>query len=464
MATWAATDGSEAGREAFAKWSAKSPKNDPETTEARWQHYRTSPPDRIGFGTLVYLARQHSPGWTYESAKDYTAEFAVEPVDPVDLWAKFDPPTLPRGVLPEVIEEFAFDRGMTMGCDMSGIAVGALAVCAAAIPDDIKLQPKKHDTEWQEAARLWVALVGDPSTMKTPMISRGHQAAAPHRQRNGARQSGRHGRVAPAAERGTEENAQAKAAPCHDDGHHDRGGTGNPEGQSERRASGSGRTVRLVRFDGQVLGRTGRPEGPGILAAGIQRWLIHRQPRHARERVHPTTSRCRSWAASSPIRSASLPTAAKTTGFCNGSFRSCCARPWVVGTEAPGQAVFDYSDLISDLRELKPPTTGILRTATPLTFDDGALAIREELEKKHLDLEQLREPSTGSSPRISASTTASLPGSAWSGIASSTSRRRRAAACRHGGHRTARCRLPARLPAAARPGVLCGRAGTGERP
>ena len=59
---------------------------------------------------------------------------------------------------------------MAMGCDMSGIAVGALAVCAAAIPDDIKLQPKKHDTEWQEAARLWVALVGDPSTMKTPMI------------------------------------------------------------------------------------------------------------------------------------------------------------------------------------------------------------------------------------------------------------------------------------------------------
>ena len=50
----------------------------------------------------------------------------------------------------------------------------------------------------------------------------------------------------------------------------------------------------------------------------------------------------------------------------------------------------DYSDLISDLRELRPPTTGILRTATPLTFDDGALAIREELEKKHLELEQSR--------------------------------------------------------------------------
>ena len=45
MAAWAATDGSEVGREAFAKWSAKSSKNDPAATEARWQHYRTSPPE-----------------------------------------------------------------------------------------------------------------------------------------------------------------------------------------------------------------------------------------------------------------------------------------------------------------------------------------------------------------------------------------------------------------------------------
>ena len=70
MATWAATGGSEIGREAFAEWSAKSSKNDPAATEARWQHYRTSPPTKIGFGTLVYLARKHSPGWTYGTAAE----------------------------------------------------------------------------------------------------------------------------------------------------------------------------------------------------------------------------------------------------------------------------------------------------------------------------------------------------------------------------------------------------------
>ena len=78
MATWAATDGSEIGREAFAKWSAKASKNDPIATESRWQHYKTSPPTRIGFGTLVYLARQHSPGWSYGGAEAKSGETSAE--------------------------------------------------------------------------------------------------------------------------------------------------------------------------------------------------------------------------------------------------------------------------------------------------------------------------------------------------------------------------------------------------
>jgi hypothetical protein len=61
-----ATDGSEIGREAFHEWSAKSAKYDKARTDERWDHYRTSPPTKAGFGSLVYLARLHSPGWTFE--------------------------------------------------------------------------------------------------------------------------------------------------------------------------------------------------------------------------------------------------------------------------------------------------------------------------------------------------------------------------------------------------------------
>ncbi|WP_377829530.1 DUF3987 domain-containing protein [Bradyrhizobium lupini] len=92
-------------------------------------------------------------------------------VDPVDLWGKFVPPSLPRGLLPDVIERFAHDQGMDMGADMSAIAVSALAVCAGAIPDSVRLQVKRHNTGWFEAARLWVVLVGPPSSKKSPIMT-----------------------------------------------------------------------------------------------------------------------------------------------------------------------------------------------------------------------------------------------------------------------------------------------------
>jgi hypothetical protein len=50
LACWRATGGSEAGYAAFAAWSSKSAKFDPRTTRTRWDHFATSPPDRIGAG------------------------------------------------------------------------------------------------------------------------------------------------------------------------------------------------------------------------------------------------------------------------------------------------------------------------------------------------------------------------------------------------------------------------------
>jgi hypothetical protein len=94
---------------------------------------------------------------------------------PVDLWNTFDAPPLPTGLLPKLIEDFAFEQGVQMGADPAGLALSALTVCAAAIPDRVKLKVKRH-TNWMESTRLWVGLVGDPSSKKTPMI---YQAARP---------------------------------------------------------------------------------------------------------------------------------------------------------------------------------------------------------------------------------------------------------------------------------------------
>lgn len=89
---------------------------------------------------------------------------------PVDLWARFQEPPLPSGLLPGLIEQFAVRQGTIMGADPAGLAMAALTVCAAAIPDSIAIQVKRNDPTWRENARLWTALVGPPSRKKTPIF------------------------------------------------------------------------------------------------------------------------------------------------------------------------------------------------------------------------------------------------------------------------------------------------------
>jgi Protein of unknown function (DUF3987)/Primase C terminal 2 (PriCT-2) len=63
MATWGATRGSDVGWRAFDEWSKKHPSYNAKDTRERWEAISRSPPDRIGFGRLVYLADQADPDW-----------------------------------------------------------------------------------------------------------------------------------------------------------------------------------------------------------------------------------------------------------------------------------------------------------------------------------------------------------------------------------------------------------------
>lgn len=102
---------------------------------------------------------------------DREADNDNDAASPVDLWARYASPPLPAGLLPSILEDYARAQGELMGADPGGVAAAALAVCAAAIPDTLKIQVKAHDTQWRESARIWVALVGEPSTKKSPIIS-----------------------------------------------------------------------------------------------------------------------------------------------------------------------------------------------------------------------------------------------------------------------------------------------------
>jgi len=126
-------------------------------------------------------AHPNGVGQRYADGKDLEADIKriarkkddekpAEPAVPLDLWAKFEPPPLPSGLLPSKIERYAIAQGEMMGCDAGGLAMSVLTVCAAAISDRIELQIKRHDPHWKEAARIWTALVGLPSTKKSPIM------------------------------------------------------------------------------------------------------------------------------------------------------------------------------------------------------------------------------------------------------------------------------------------------------
>ena len=233
MAIWRATRGSKQGSEIAVAWSKKSTKFNHKRTAERWNKLVKSSPDRIGAGTIFWEANNHYPDWReefeeeqqhriFEMMREHAAHAAREaqpkaqqsqhkqdrktksnknegkkaerrkPDDgatphtdrsadeinadewgtPTDLWGFFEPPQLPKGLLPPLIEDLAYTEAENIGCDPTGIAMGALTVCASVIPDNVKLQVKVRSKGWMESARLWTTLIGDPSVKKSPIMQR----------------------------------------------------------------------------------------------------------------------------------------------------------------------------------------------------------------------------------------------------------------------------------------------------
>jgi hypothetical protein len=102
--------------------------------------------------------------------------FSIAPIewpDPVDLFREVGrgAPVLGQHHVPDALWPFVTDTAELMGVDPSGVAMCAIVSCASVITDDWSVQPKRFDYTWTENARLWGAIVGDPSVLKTPIIN-----------------------------------------------------------------------------------------------------------------------------------------------------------------------------------------------------------------------------------------------------------------------------------------------------
>ena len=335
------------------------------------------------------LYRQRQQARTGQEEQARRAEAAANPTDPVDLWGWFDPPLLPRGLLPPVIEDFAFDRGRILGGDAAGIAVGALAVCGAAIPDRICLRPKKHDEGWHEAARLWVALVGLPSTMKSPIMStvasplraidaemaqkNQHAMAAYNRLSKEEKQEREPPEQTRLAMQDTTIEAAQEILKDSPDGvllYQDElsGWFGSMEKYSSARGAAKDRAFWLQSWNGGLyaVNRIGRgslliPNLSVSILGGIQPDIIRKFAEDSHD---------------DGLLQRLIP---------------IMLRPAVAGRdEKPSRSVAEYNSLVGRLHHIGSSIMGggLLEGGTVLHFDEGALAIREELEKRHLELAQ----------------------------------------------------------------------------
>lgn len=159
-------------------------------------HWRSFKPGAVGEGTLFKMAMD--AGWrppvppkpaparrapVQPSHVDpETGEILRDPANdneatvftskPLDVFGMLPPAPVPLDVLPDAIVDYVRDQSELTGSDHGIIALSAIVSAAACITDQITLQPKRRDPTWLEQPRLWVAFVGDPSTKKSPAISK----------------------------------------------------------------------------------------------------------------------------------------------------------------------------------------------------------------------------------------------------------------------------------------------------
>lgn len=90
--------------------------------------------------------------------------------EPVDFLRGKTAPEFPIEYLPpdfaEIVEAYAED----LGTPIAGVAMALLAACAGALPNQCLVRVRTGDDGWLEKPRLWVLLVGNSASGKSPIM------------------------------------------------------------------------------------------------------------------------------------------------------------------------------------------------------------------------------------------------------------------------------------------------------
>lgn len=85
-------------------------------------------------------------------------------------WERYMVPDFPLELLPRHLRDFVNYLSTSTGADVSACAMTALAACSGALDQEFSLKMKRSG-KWYVKPRLWVMLVGDPSSKKSPVMS-----------------------------------------------------------------------------------------------------------------------------------------------------------------------------------------------------------------------------------------------------------------------------------------------------
>jgi hypothetical protein len=365
--------------------------------EAERQWETASPRGDVGIGTIVHLlggydhrsgAFQAGGAWR-ETIDPATGEVVEAPViEPVDLFRQYSTPDLPIGLLPETIEAFARKQGDIMGVDPAGLAMAALAVCSAAISDEIAVQVKRNDPNWRESARLWVGLVGAPSMKKTPILK---AAISPLRKIDSALMSAYMGNL-----------AEYEALPAKE-----RKGAERPKQERRMIADATIEAAQEVLKDSprgvlsiqdELSGWFGSMDkyapGKGAMAdRGFWLQAYNGGPyslnRISRGACYIPNCSIGLLGGIQPEPIRNIANDSHDDGLIQ-RLLPVILRTGDVGRDVPSDgAVAAYEQLVGRLNLMRPPTRSGLSygsQAAPLQFDDRARTVRERLEAEHLDL------------------------------------------------------------------------------
>lgn len=109
---------------------------------------------------------------SYAPSSSATHVADVEWPTPAGINGPPPPPVVPLDCFPTQIIEHACDIAERMQCPIDYVVWTLLVTVSTVIGRSVGIRPKRQD-DWTERPALWVALIGDPSSMKTPGMNAG---------------------------------------------------------------------------------------------------------------------------------------------------------------------------------------------------------------------------------------------------------------------------------------------------